>query len=138
MYIYNTIYNYYIHYFFHPLLIKADSNKFGLLSTHTPSTIIYKQGRKMRTAASTPSFLLSRLSRVTFNLPKTHHDTHPLASRHEALCLVSLQPSPHEAPSIPLRGKSGERLTRKGERGTLFLAISHIARGICYICNIKR
>lgn len=31
MYIYNTIYNYYILYFIHPLLIKADFNKFGLL-----------------------------------------------------------------------------------------------------------
>lgn len=40
MYIYNTIYNYYIHFSSTSLLIKADSNKFGLLSTHTPSTII--------------------------------------------------------------------------------------------------
>ena len=81
-----------------------------------------------------PLFSLSRLLRCHAHT-KTHHDTHPLASRHEALCLVSLQPSPHEAPSIPLRGKSGERLTRKGERGTLFPAISHIVSRICYICN---
>ena len=136
MYIYNTIYNYYIHFSSIPLLIKADSNKFGLLSTHTLPTIIYKTGKEdLEQPPRTPSILLSRLSRVTFYLPKTRHDTHHLASRHEALCLVSLQPSPHEAPSIPLRGKSGERLTRKGERGTLFLANSHCVSAICYICN---
>ena len=58
MYIYNTIYNYYIHYFFHPLLIKADSNKFGLLSTHTPSTIILYTNKEggFRTTASTPLY----------------------------------------------------------------------------------
>ena len=33
---------------------------------------------------------------------------------------------------------SGERLTRKGERGTLFLAISHIARGMLYLCKQKK
>ena len=47
MYIYNTIYNYYIHYFIHShLLIKVDSNKFSLLSAPTPSTIIYKTGKE--------------------------------------------------------------------------------------------
>lgn len=103
MYIYNTIYNYYIHYFFHPLTYQGRLQQvFSLLSAHIPSTIIYKTGKEdLEQPPRTPSILLSRLSRVTFYLPKTHHDTHTLASRHEALCLVSLQPSPHEAPQSP-------------------------------------
>lgn len=74
MYIYNTIYNYYIHFSSIPLLIKADSNKFGLLSTHTPSTITYKQGRKMRTAAP-PLFCCHACHASRFTSPK--HTTTP-------------------------------------------------------------
>ena len=32
MYIYNTIYNYYIHYFFHPFTPQGRLHKFNLLS----------------------------------------------------------------------------------------------------------
>ena len=74
---------------------------------------------------------------------KVRHNTRPYVSWREAKRLVFMPPSPHDkrtAPSIPLQGGravSGERLTRKGERGTLFLAISHIARGMLYLCKRK-
>lgn len=132
MYIYNILYNYYIHYIIHLFTHQGRLQQVSVCSLpHTIPTIIYKTGKEDLEQPPAPLYFAVTLSRVTFLPPKARHDTHSHASRHEALCIVFMPPSPHDkrtAPSIPLKGE-------ESERGTLFLANSHSARGICYICS---
>ena len=86
MYIYNTIYNYYIRYFIHPLLLKADSNKFQSALCHTLPPF-YTTGKEDENSRHSPLyFAVTLVTRHAFT-PKSTPQSPPL-------CLTTLRQTP--------------------------------------------